>query len=325
MSKFKRSSNELQAVLTDAHAMHAAIQAPNIADAEVEAIAAKAQILKERYHDISTAVGELVKLASETDPDRVVFGEAMIRKVNLLATQLIAVKEAVDQAINDVHEKLQPILDKRAEEAQSMDRQKQQERKRIEQERETARKIESAKIAALEAEKKRKAEAEAARAAVEHEEERKRFEEERGVRRIAQAADAERQAFLDQRLKQAESMDIAEVLDIIELTCSPKQLRCAVGALLDIVGNIISSPEDPTFRNIRKANEKLNGDLLSVDGGLEALICIGFREKNPTQTINEAHFYIAEPPVDNFDEWSSWYDKLQKNRALLQSVYDGLS
>jgi hypothetical protein len=65
--------------------------------------------------------------------------------------------------------------------------------------------------------------------------------------------------------------------------------------------------------------------LLSAEGGLEGLICLGFREKELTTPTQETYFSMVEPPVHEFDQWSNWFERLQKNQALLQTTLEGLS
>jgi hypothetical protein len=90
--------------------------------------------------------------------------------------------------------------------------------------------------------------------------ERNQFEIDREVRWAAKEKTLEREKFLANRLEASKTMPLNEVLDIIESNNSPVAYKTSIRALLDIVDNVVSAPENQQFRNLRKANEKLQSD-----------------------------------------------------------------
>jgi hypothetical protein len=55
--------------------------------------------------------------------------------------------------------------------------------------------------------------------------------------------------------------------------------------------------------------------LTNFEGGLEALVNIGFREKELKVPTNEVYYQLAEPNMENeMDAWVTWFDRLQMLR-----------
>jgi hypothetical protein len=62
-----------------------------------------------------------------------------------------------------------------------------------------------------------------------------------------------------------------------------------------------------------------------LDGGIEAMLCLGFSEIESDSATKEIVLTMVEPSVEEYDIWSAWFTKLQRNQELLQSVWNGLS
>jgi hypothetical protein len=54
--------------------------------------------------------------------------------------------------------------------------------------------------------------------------------------------------------------------------------RNAMGKLLAVVSNVVTSPENAAFRHIPKDNASFHADIGQFDGGHQSLLAMGFRE-----------------------------------------------
>lgn len=206
---------------------------------------------------MEAAIGELVQVASETDPDRVVFGPAMTKKVLALRDRFESARPGIVDACQRIVDAFEPIRcgreqRKAAEEAARQQAALIEEQERLARE-EADRVVQREREAAEEKERLRKEDEERAAHAVE----RRRYEAERGVREVIKAREADRAAVLAERLERSKTMPLALVLNIVEEGNTPSVYCQCLRALSDIVDNIVANPEDPKFRHVRKANEKL--------------------------------------------------------------------
>ncbi|KAG5180961.1 hypothetical protein JKP88DRAFT_322611 [Tribonema minus] len=87
------------------------------------------------------------------------------------------------------------------------------------------------------------------------------------------------------------------------------QMRKTCGALLQILQNMRSSPEDPRFRRIRCENERFAADVGRFEGAVQVLLSSGFKvvvEEGASLLV------MAEPDLaTDMDGWTTWYDTLK--------------
>ncbi|KMS93565.1 hypothetical protein BVRB_030190, partial [Beta vulgaris subsp. vulgaris] len=214
-----------------------------------------------RLEELVSAVEDLVRLASETDPDRKVFGDSMVAKVKQLAAQLDEFKDTAYNAIRSVKERYQPVLDRKRQEEEMARCKILEEKELLENQRRSAAKAEEERLRQLEETARQERAIKAEQEAAANEMERKSYEIERDIRNVIKSAAAQDEQRLAQRREAAKTMPLAEVLDIIESNNSGSAYKKAVKALQDIADNIVANPENPQFRTIKKANAKIQSEL----------------------------------------------------------------
>jgi hypothetical protein len=114
-----------------------------------------------------------------------------------------------------------------------------------------------------------------------------------------------------------------------------------------MVTKILASPENATFRNIKKENPYYHQDLGQFEGGDMCLIALGFKQSIYHQKIlNEKEeeleeeeieekekeekkknmivhkiFLLEEPDLSvDLDAWSEWFDRLKTCKEYLTSL-----
>lgn len=59
---------------------------------------------------------------------------------------------------------------------------------------------------------------------------------------------------------------------------APKRRKAAVALLTKLMENIEKHPGDAKYKKLRLSNKRLESNLFSVDGGVAALLAVGFHE-----------------------------------------------
>ena len=100
-------------------------------------------------------------------------------------------------------------------------------------------------------------------------------------------------------------------------------MRVTCNAILQVLQNIRSNPEDPRFRRIRSQNEKFHADVGRYDGALQILIASGFQmhaeEKENVLVMTEPDLAVQ------LDAWTIWYDTLKDTITKLRQETDARS
>lgn len=66
----------------------------------------------------------------------------------------------------------------------------------------------------------------------------------------------------------------------------------------------------------------VTAEVLSHDGGLECLMCIGFRLRELQEPTQEMYFVMREPSPDQMDAWMNWFERLKQQQESLQRTAD---
>ena len=285
-------------------------------DAEARAVAAHgsaAAILK----DIGVRAEVFEKRARETDPDRKVYGPKMIQRVLDFCANLQAAVENADELDEALEASRARIA---AAEVAAADAAKAAAALAAEQE------------AAAAAEKAAAEELAAAAA-------REAAEEEARLRAAAIAAplggvavlldDDGDATMMDEmgRRPLVEGLDLCGALDLLAQSCADdaKALAGALQALQGLCVNVIARPEEASFRTIRLLNGPFQQTIARHAGGVEALLTLGFAERESLDD-EEAIFYVMEEPSleDDYERWALWYDGLKAARDELLRRMEGL-
>jgi hypothetical protein len=244
--------------------------------------------------------------ARESDPDRQIYGPKMIRKVLDFCD---ALQSAAEQC-EELEEALQPI---RAQHAAAAAVAAAQER------------AEAERVAAA----AREAAAERVAAQARMEEVARHEEAERARQRAAaiaaplfgtpSASDAGIEADELGRRPLVKGLNFGSALDLLEQQgCDdPEGLAAALQALQVLCTNVIARPEEVTFRTIRLLNASFQQDVARRPGGVEALLAMGFEEKESLE--EDAIFYVLEEPSleNDYEGWAAWYDAVKSYRDEL--------
>jgi hypothetical protein len=55
-------------------------------------------------------------------------------------------------------------------------------------------------------------------------------------------------------------------------------------------------------------------------GGIEALMCLGFREKDLTVPTKEKYYVLEEPNTElEMEKWVEWFDRLTLAKQIFES------
>lgn len=103
---------------------------------------------------------------------------------------------------------------------------------------------------------------------------------------------------------------------LVESTANDSKVQGnAINALYTIFSQIVSHPEEPNFRRIRRDHPKFSDDIGRHPGGREFLITAGFK----VGFVDEVPSFIChEPNIEtDMDGWASWFDLL---KATLQVI-----
>jgi DNA repair exonuclease SbcCD ATPase subunit len=150
-----------------------------------------------------------------------------------------------------------------------------------------------------------------ARAARE-ETERRAQEQERRMREKAERVDRE---WMDSIAKGPDGVR-EQLQKLRERTPSGETHQTALNALHTLFSQIVSHPEEPTFRRVRRDHARFHEEIGQYPGGRELLIAAGFR----LGAIDDVPCFIStEPDIEKeMDAWSEWFDLLKATLNLLE-------
>ena len=99
----------------------------------------------------------------------------------------------------------------------------------------------------------------------------------------------------------------------------------ALQALQALCVNVVARPEDASFRTVRLLNAAFQQSVARHAGGIEALLAMGFVEKDSLED-EEAIFYVLdEPNLENdYERWAQWYDGIKAHQAMLMELMSSL-
>ena len=290
--------------------------------------------IRTRLHTLEPKIIKFRKRANEKDPvtEKPRYGEKTMARVQTILTfhedlcknVAIAFGEETASTSGESHDNglapgnSAPIVHEIRKDAmaeEERERQKQEEERLRQEQEEAARREEEERLLA----EQRRVE----------EEERLRQEQERAE--LARLAEESRLAILREQ-EQVERADrewvasiptgpdgVREQLEIlVESTKDDKAAQsCAVNALHTIFSQIVSRPEEPKFRRIRRDHPKFNQDIGRHPGGKELLIAAGFR----LGAIDEVPSYISvEPNIEkDMDGWAAWFDLLKATLEIIET------
>lgn len=348
-------------VLTDLAAQEGHIDLDiltGIAETAAPVAAAHASFVS-RLTAVSTALRKFVSKAEEgrKNPEQAIYGPAMLTKIDDAAKRLTELEDKAAQkktAFEPAYEAMQRRMTEARARAEEEAKQE-AERKKAEEARAAAEKAEAERVrqeqekaAAAAAEAKAKEEAAAAAAAAAAENARKKAEAEEQAR----AAAAERERLLAER-RATESREAAErasaaerehlareaadaqkplaqrckeqmdaALAELKSNTSPSDLAIALQTLQKFLSNIMSSPHEERFRQIRLQNDVFQKRLGGKPGGLAALKAMGFE---PYRTPSAAQLPLGselKPDEDylRMDAKAELWPVLVQSKAALEEA-----
>jgi len=112
-------------------------------------------------------------------------------------------------------------------------------------------------------------------------------------------------------------------LSVMSESGDASAVGAATATLADILGNIMSKPDQDTFRRLKTDSQVLRQRLLDVKGGLDALMACGFHaviEKPETYPTDPATVLLtmSEPnPEADISAWMGWFDGLKERKELV--------
>jgi len=256
--------------------------------------------------------------ANEKDPDKQVFGEAMVQRVLAFLAEWDALLPVVEEWALRIEAEYAPVQRTREEQAEA----ERQLQARLAEE---ARQRES---------ERRRREAEDARRA---EEERQRRERERqeALERDREAAERAAQLVRDQEMQRRR-----ELADYLARTPAPevltdsvrqleanssdrRQFEAVLRAVHGIMSNVLSYPDEEQFKTIRRANATFHEDVGRHPGAVGCLFALGFREQYDE---NETLLVLHEPEaLEEYEEWKEWLDGATAIKATVERVFAALS
>ena len=104
---------------------------------------------------------------------------------------------------------------------------------------------------------------------------------------------------------------------LVESTANDSEAqKAAINALHMLFSQIVSHPEEPNFRRIRRDHPRFQEDVGRHPGGKEILIAAGFR----LGSIDDVPSYIStEPDLEtDMDAWTEWFDLLKSTREIIE-------
>ena len=277
--------------------------------------------LRERLLGLRGKMDRFRKRQSEKDPvtEKPRYGEKTLARVIILLERYEDLQKAIDIAFGEVEEtdngsvviqQLQHQAGIEAEEKASILREEHETREREE----AAKKAEEERIA----EEKRRAE-EAERLEIE----RQREERARAIEaaRLAEARaqqEAERadREWIDSLTKGPDGIKMY-LKELVESTKDdPASQTTAINALHTLFSQIVSRPEETSFRRIRRDHPRFNQDIGRLPGGKEILIAAGFT----LGAIDDVPSYLSiEPNIEkDMDGWAAWFDLLKKTLEIIE-------
>ena len=281
-----------------------------LGDAAIDTHAAAAAMLA----DIRPRADVFERRARETDEDRKIYGPKMVQRVLDFCAALGAAEEhaaELDAALMPLREARSSV--RAAEEAAAASQ--------AAAEAEAARVAEAERVAAAQAAE------EAAREAA-AEEARRRAAAiaaplfgKGGAPAAAPDADAPPEADELGRRPLVAGLDLGGALALLADSCAAAELAEALQALQLLCVNIVAHPEEATFRTIRLLNARFQATVARFAGGVEALLALGFVER---EDVGEetALFYVMEEPSleDDYERWAAWYEGVKAHRDALLAV-----
>ena len=87
----------------------------------------------------------------------------------------------------------------------------------------------------------------------------------------------------------------------------------------------MAHPENASFRTVRLLNAAFQKSVARLAGGVEALLALGFVEKESLEEAEEITYVMEEPSIDDeYEQWASWYDGVKAHRDALLERMDAL-
>ncbi|KAL1521364.1 hypothetical protein AB1Y20_021031 [Prymnesium parvum] len=122
-------------------------------------------------------------------------------------------------------------------------------------------------------------------------------------------------------------MSLADALPLLERSCpDARALAEAMQNLHLLCANVVAHPDEDRFRAIQLQNPAFQQAIAIHPGGLEALVAIGFRERESTESEECSPVLVLEEPNlgDNVEAWYAWYERLKTCRDELQAFMERL-
>jgi len=101
-----------------------------------------------------------------------------------------------------------------------------------------------------------------------------------------------------------------------DATPDSSSLLTALTSLHTLFSQIVSHPEEPKYRRVRRDHPQFNADIGKHEGGKEVLIAAGFR----LGTIDDVPCFIStEPNLEHdMDGWSQWFNLLKETLDIIE-------
>ena len=88
---------------------------------------------------------------------------------------------------------------------------------------------------------------------------------------------------------------------------------------------MIAHPEDAAFRTVRLLNAAFQQSVARHAGGVEALLAMGFVEKESLDDEGALFLLMEEPNLElDYDGWGRWYDGVKASRDALLGRMESL-
>jgi len=118
-------------------------------------------------------------------------------------------------------------------------------------------------------------------------------------------------------------LDLGGSLELLQKCCTAAELADALQALHLLTSNIIARPEEAMFRKVRLLNASFQQTVARHQGGVEALVAMGFEEVESLEE-EEAIFYVLEEPSleADVDRWARWFEGLKAHQAQCEALME---